>query len=309
MPKRVTRSSVVGVERRAAALRDSAVVGRHFTGHAAVFDQRTAIGNPLSYGFYETVNRAAFNKSLSDGSDVVMLADHDPGKPLARTSAGTLTVQVDSGGLATDAPDLVRTSYADDLIANLQAKNVAGMSFGFQVVRDNWTSETVETNDGMTVDVDVRELLEVRLIEVSTTAFPAYKGTDADVRCALRSRASRGFLPVIPPASLAALGHELRAGATLSAATLATLQQVLDYLSTADDAVDAAQPLLATLMGVPNPDADDADDGGDGRSSQPAQTTGNRNGTQGQPAPTTGDALELIRRQHRFNARRLGLTA
>jgi len=292
MPKRVTRSSLVGVERRSAALRDSTVDGRHFNGHAAVFDQRTAIGNPLSYGFYETVNRAAFNKTLSDGSDVVMLADHDPGKPLARKSAGTLSIEVDKTGLATDAPDLVRTSYADDLIANIEANNVKGMSFGFQVIKDNWTSETVETNDGQTVEVEIRELMEVRLIEVSTTAFPAYTGTDADVRCALRSRASRGLMPVIPPALLAALGAEIRAGATLSAATLSTLQEVLDYLSTADDAVDAAQPILATL---------------DGRSRQPASATGTRK--PGQPAPTTGDALALIQRHHRFNARRLGLLA
>ena len=43
---------------------------------------------------------------------------------------------------------------------------------------------------------------------------------------------------------------------------MAILAQVLDLVAAADDAVDAAQPLLADLMGVPNPDDDEmmADD-------------------------------------------------
>jgi hypothetical protein len=40
---------------------------------------------------------------------------------------------------------------------------------------------------------------------------------------------------------------------------------VLSLVAAADDAVDEAQPLLAELMGVPNPDAADTaeEDGGD----------------------------------------------
>ena len=39
-----------------------------------------------------------------------------------------------------------------------------------------------------------------------------------------------------------------------------TLSQVLKLVATADDAVDEAQPILADLMGVPNPDADETDE-------------------------------------------------
>lgn len=53
---------------------------------------------------------------------------------------------------------------------------------------------------------------------------------------------------------------ELRAGKTLSTATMDVLSKVLDLVAEADVAVDAAQPLLAELMGVPNPDEDDAQD-------------------------------------------------
>jgi hypothetical protein len=52
---------------------------------------------------------------------------------------------------------------------------------------------------------------------------------------------------------------ELREGKALSASTMDTLSQVLELIASADDAVDQAQPLLADLMGVPNPD-DPAED-------------------------------------------------
>lgn len=250
---KIRKSSAVAVERRTATMSDGQVSGRNFTGNAAVFNTRTAIGNPLQWGFYEQVAPGAFDKSIRDG-DVVQLADHDPAKPLSRMSAGTLRLSTDANGLRVDS-DLVETSYGDDLIANIRAGNVKGQSFGFQVVKDTWDTEQVETNDGLTTEVEVRTLNEVKLIEVSTTPFPAYLSTTADVRSAFQSRQVRGGPAlVIPRQALMALGAEIRIGAALSAVNLATLQQVLDLIATADDAVDAAQPLLATLMGVANPD-------------------------------------------------------
>jgi len=88
MTKRSTgRLAAVAMERRDVAA-DAGVEGRHFVGHAAVFNQRTAIGDPTRWGFYEVVAPTAFDKTLRE-ADVVMLSDHDPSKPLARTSAGT----------------------------------------------------------------------------------------------------------------------------------------------------------------------------------------------------------------------------
>jgi hypothetical protein len=54
--------------------------------------------------------------------------------------------------------------------------------------------------------------------------------------------------------------EEQRAGATLSAATMEVLQSVLDLIAEADESVDEAMPLLANLMGVPNPDEDKSGD-------------------------------------------------
>jgi len=53
---------------------------------------------------------------------------------------------------------------------------------------------------------------------------------------------------------------EVREGKSLSAATMDVLTRVLDLVAAADEAVDEAQPLLADLMGVPNPDEDAAQD-------------------------------------------------
>ncbi|MFF3857488.1 HK97 family phage prohead protease, partial [Micromonospora sp. NPDC002575] len=47
-----------------------------FAGYAAVFNSRTAIGNPLRWGFYEEVAVGAFTKTISEG-DARMLIDHD----------------------------------------------------------------------------------------------------------------------------------------------------------------------------------------------------------------------------------------
>jgi Escherichia/Staphylococcus phage prohead protease len=158
-----------------------------FDGHAAVFDTRTAIGNPLKWGFYEEIARGAFTKTLQEG-DSRFLIDHDSFYVVARVSAGTLNLREDSVGLHVDSALDTELSYVKDLKINLRNKNITGMSFGFYVVRDDWNTETIETKDGMSVEVEVRIIQEVRLIEVSAVTFPAYEETDAGLRAALRSR-------------------------------------------------------------------------------------------------------------------------
>jgi HK97 family phage prohead protease len=168
--------SAAGIEIRAAA--DAAPV---FAGHAAVFNSRTAIGNPLTWGFYEQIADGAFTKTLSEG-DARMLVDHDSSMVVSRTSAGTLRLSQDKTGLAVDSDLDTGLSYVSDLTANLRNGNITGMSFGFYVVKDQWDTEEVETNDGNTSEVEVRTLLEVKLPEVSAVTFPAYEETDAGLR-------------------------------------------------------------------------------------------------------------------------------
>jgi HK97 family phage prohead protease len=152
-----------------------------FVGHAAVFNSRTAIGNPLTWGFYEQINPGAFTKTLKEG-DARFLVDHDTSLLVARVSAGDLRLAEDDLGLAVDSELDTEVSYVRDLIRNVDKRRITGMSFGFQVVKDDWTTEEVSTSDGQTAEVEVRTIQEVRLFEVSAVTFPAYEETDAALR-------------------------------------------------------------------------------------------------------------------------------
>lgn len=152
-----------------------------FAGHAAVFNSRTAIGNPLTWGFYEEVSTGAFAKTLQEG-DARFLVDHDTSLLVARVSADDLRLVEDRVGLAVEADLDTELSYVRDLVRNLQKRRITGMSFGFRVVKDRWETETVSTSDGQEAEVEVRTILEVELFEVSAVTFPAYEETDAAVR-------------------------------------------------------------------------------------------------------------------------------
>ena len=70
-----------------------------FTGHAAVFDQRTWIGHP-KLGFWETIQRGFFDDVLGD--QAAFLVNHDPNHILAR-NGNTMTLAVDERGLVPEA--------------------------------------------------------------------------------------------------------------------------------------------------------------------------------------------------------------
>lgn len=170
-----------------------------FRGHAAVFESRTAIGDPLRWGWYEEIGRSAFDKTLADG-DARFLIDHDTSLLVARVSAGDLRLSTDDVGLLTDADLDDELSYVRDLARNLEKRRITGMSFGFYVVRDTWTSEEVEievNGKTETFSIDVRVIDEVRLLEVSAVTFPAYEDTDAGLRAtdANEIRSARGLDP------------------------------------------------------------------------------------------------------------------
>lgn len=137
------------------------------TGYAAVF-------NSLSvemYGFREKIAPGAFKKTLQE-SDVRALWNHDTGKVLGRTKAGTLTCREDDKGLAIE---IMPPESAEHMIESMRRGDVDQMSFGFEAIRDAWE----EDRNAGTV---TRTLLECRLFEVSVVAFPAYPDTSASVR-------------------------------------------------------------------------------------------------------------------------------
>jgi len=166
---------------RAVELRDGEGAAPRFTGTACVYGQRVAIGNPLTFGWYEEIAPGACAKTLQE-QDIRMLVDHDSALVVARKSAGTLLLAEDAAGVNVDAALDQDVSYVRDLVANLRNGNVSGMSIGFWVIRDEWTTETVETSDGQTAEVEVRLIREIKLQEVSAVTFPAYDATTAGLR-------------------------------------------------------------------------------------------------------------------------------
>jgi HK97 family phage prohead protease len=176
---------------------------RRFVGHAAVFNSRTSIGDPLTWGWYEELADSVFDKTLSEG-DARFLVDHDTRLLVSRVSAGDLRLQTDDIGLAVDSDLDTEVSYIRDLERNVDKRRITGMSFGFYVVRDLWEEIEVDVEvDGQTEQrtVWLRTILEVRLLEVSAVTFPAYEDTDAGLRkLADEVRAARG-VPTVPPST------------------------------------------------------------------------------------------------------------
>ncbi|WP_392967182.1 HK97 family phage prohead protease [Streptomyces sp. LN245] len=164
--------------------------GERFAGYAAVFNSRTAIGNPLRWGFYEEIAPGAFTKTLSEG-DARMLIDHDSYYVVSRVSAGSLALAEDTRGLAVDSALDTGLSYVSDLKANIKNRNITGMSFGFYVIKDDWQLEQIDTSEGP-AEVEVRRILEARLVEVSAVTFPAYEDTEAELASVASALVSRG---------------------------------------------------------------------------------------------------------------------
>ena len=142
------------------------------TGYVARFNSETRIGD-----FSEVIRAGAFKSSLSDGRNIVALADHDRRALLGSTASGTLTLHEDAHGLAFELrlPD---TSVGRDVAVLVEGGLITGASFGFQVPPggDTW----LDRGDGSML----RELRNVELAEVTVTATPAY----ADTEVAKRSR-------------------------------------------------------------------------------------------------------------------------
>lgn len=143
-------------------------------GYAAVFDKQTKIGGRW-WSYNEVIKRGAFTRTLKEGADVRALIDHDPSKIIGRSKAGSLRMVEDTHGLHVEIePSNTQTSR--DLVENIRNGNITGMSFGFQIVTDNWRMVDGE---------ELREIFDVDLFDVSPVTFPAYDQTEVSVRSAL----------------------------------------------------------------------------------------------------------------------------
>lgn len=209
------RNTAGHVELRAA---DS---GTRIGGYAAKFG---TLSQNLG-GFVETIDRAFFNKSQSDGWPGVMARyNHEDSFLLGTTQAETLRLLIDEIGLdyTIDLPD---TGYARDLSALTARGDVSHSSFAFFTFEDDWSM----TDSGF----PLRTLLSGRLVDVAPVNTPAYMDTSSG----LRSLAEARSLPVEEVQQMAAR-NEL--GKLLTPAPT-----VLDLAPTAQGDTHAALRLAA----------------------------------------------------------------
>jgi uncharacterized protein len=199
-----TKEPEVRVNTTEIELRDDTADGMTFSGYASVFNSPSEdLG-----GFIEYVAPGAFKRSLQSRNEIKLLWNHDTGEPLASLRGGTMQLVEDRTGLKVTAT-LPNTTRGRDVAELLRTKVIDSMSFGFNVIRDAWSS-----------DGKIRTLESVRLSEVSIVSFPAYTSTTATVRSA----------PTINPDELADALLRLESGEDLDEAQATLITDVVSKL-------------------------------------------------------------------------------
>ncbi|BAU28966.1 prohead peptidase [Aneurinibacillus soli] len=143
------------------------------SGDVVMFEQLSV---PL-WGFREKVRKGAFDKSLRK-SIIKALWNHNSDLVLGSTKNRTLRLWEDDMALRFEL-DLPNTTWGKDAAESIRRGDVDGVSFGFEVVKDEWDYDDPS-------DV-IRTLIEVNLYEISPTPFPAYPDSSVDMRSAKRT--------------------------------------------------------------------------------------------------------------------------
>lgn len=126
----------------------------------------------------ETIEARAFAERIEQGAEIHFLVAHDFAKPLASTTAGTLTLTDTDAALTVEAridPELAEVSYVQDFLRTLSAGLVRGLSPGFRVPPGG---ETVEERGGALM----RTIRAADLFEVSAVTRPAYPEAQIEAR-------------------------------------------------------------------------------------------------------------------------------
>lgn len=140
-------------------------------GYAALFNTRTVIWGM----FEEEIAPGAFTRALKEKQDIRSLFNHDANVVLGRTTNGSMKLTEDETGLWTETtpPD---TQQARDVVENIRVGNVSGMSFMFQIRKQEW----IFSDDAKVLDR--RVITDVDLYEAGPVVFPAYEETSVGLR-------------------------------------------------------------------------------------------------------------------------------
>jgi len=122
-------------------------------------------------GFVEIIRPRAITRTIDEKIDLRALVDHDTGKVIGRLSAGTLKVKADEAGLHIEIVP-PNTSVGRDIVESVRRGDIDEMSFAFRVLDQAWNFEA---------DPVLREVLDMRVSEVSVVAWGAFPATEVDV--------------------------------------------------------------------------------------------------------------------------------
>lgn len=274
-------------------------------GYASVFDHEYPVMGGAPRGWTESVDRRAFDATLAAKPDLHLLINHEgmplartkSGTLVLSTDQKGLRVQAPN--LDRRDPDVQR------LEVKMQRGDMDEMSFAFRVKRDDWSDAednrrllevSLHKGDVSVVNFgasdatsaqmnslqdalrflaevdDSRALAELRSLHLDGAqalerARAKLAALDGQVRPA-RSRSGR-----LSVADALAISDGIRdvdkprreRRADIPAVDTSALRRVLELLSAADTAMDEAQPLLARVLGVPNPDVEQDAEMGEGR--------------------------------------------
>lgn len=159
----------------------------HLQGYAIVFDK---LSENLGY-FREIIKKGALDEA--DMSNVVLDINHDFDKILARNNTesgiGSLVLTIDDKGLYFDAIP-TDTSYARDLLANMEAGIINKCSFMFTLDYDDNSSREWDWDTTGERGYDIRRVNKIKaLYDVSIVTNPAYE----DTSCNTYKRAKEKF--------------------------------------------------------------------------------------------------------------------
>lgn len=143
--------------------------GRVISGYGIRYNAEAVIGDM----FREKIAPGAFDRSLRELPDVLMLQAHDMGRVLGRVSAGTLRLRSDRVGLYYSLEVDPTTPSGQEAIGNVGRQDVRQTSFGFVVRSEKW-------DDGGD-QLPLRTILDGDLYELSLVAMPAYEQTSASL--------------------------------------------------------------------------------------------------------------------------------
>ncbi len=257
-------------------------------------------GRAYSVGHYEeTIAPNAFKRTLANPDlDVLLLVNHT-GLPYARTTSGTLRLSEDERGLRVEADLDPSDPDVQALVPKMKRGDVTEMSFAFRVTSQNDQEWSDDYSKRLIKSVDIQRG------DVSIVSYGASPTTTAALRAEqnlfeLRALGFEAFLEALVEWSdFRMLPIEARAGKALSSASMEVLTRVLSLVANADEAVDEAQPLLADLMGVPNPDAPEGDDDDGDEEKGAAADAENRSPGAPDPASAPESAREARIRDYR----------